>query len=152
MPSDYDIIVRDKDNSEVRLICETKMQRGEVQKAELHLKNAMSRLSCPLGLLFTPEILRIYLDRYTSDVPSDSIELLGEFNARPLLSFAYPPKAERQLEMQQFEDAVQRWLESLPETFSSDAVSDTRLAGILTTFIVPAVASGQVSAAAPRYF
>jgi hypothetical protein len=152
MPSDFDIIVRGKDTSEVRLICETKMQRREAQTAELQLKNAMARLSCPLGLLFTPEILRIYSDRYTSDVPADSIELLGEFDSRPLLRLKLSPRAERGLEAQEFENAVQQWLESLPETFSPDTISDARLAGILATFIVPAVASGQVSAAAPRYF
>ncbi|HEV3040029.1 MAG TPA: hypothetical protein VHA33_19850 [Candidatus Angelobacter sp.] len=110
----------------------------------------MARLACPLGLLFTPEILRVYLDRYTSDAPSESIQLLGEFDAKPLLRSVYSPNADGPSEAQ-FGDAVQRWLESLPEIFSFDAVSDTRLAGILTTFIVPTVASGEVGAAAPRY-
>jgi len=128
------------------------MQAREIPAAERQLKEAMARLSCPLGLLFTPEILRIYSDRYTSYVSSESVELLGEFESRSLLRFLYPPKPESQLNEQQFQEAVQQWLESLPEAYSSDAVSDTRLSGILAAFIVPAVASGHVSAAAPRYF
>jgi len=150
MPSDFDIIVRSKESGEIRLLCETKLHARDIQSAELQLKEAMARFSCPLGLLVTPEVLRAYSDRYTSDVPADSIELLGEFDSRRLLPFK--SNGGLQLNEQQFEDAVQRWLESLPDTFSSDTISDPRLAGILTTFIVPALASGQVSAAAPRYF
>lgn len=149
MPSDFDIIVRSKEGGEIRLLCETKLQAHEIQPAELHLKEAMARLSCPVGLLVTPEVLRVYSDRYISDVPDDSIELVAELDSRPFL----PLKSNgRQFNEQQFEDAVQRWLESLPETFSSDSISDPHVAGILATFIVPAVASGQVSAAGPRYF
>src|SRR5436305_159056 len=152
MPRDFDIVVRSSDSNELRLICEVRMQAREIPAAERQLKEAMARLSCPLGLLFTPEILRIYSDRYTSYVSSESVELLGEFESRSLLRFLYPPKPESQLNEQQFQEAVQQWLESLPEAYSSDVVSDTRLSGILAAFIVPAVASGHVSAAAPRYF
>src|SRR5947207_9708830 len=129
MPSDFDIIVRRKDTSEILLICEVKMLREQIDNAELHLKEAMARLSCPLGLLFTPELLRIYLDRYTSDNPVQSIGTVGDFDARPLLRHIYTPG--RNGSERDFETAVQNWLESLPQTFSSEDTDDKRLAAVL---------------------
>jgi hypothetical protein len=150
VPRDFDIIVRDKGSSEVRLICEVKMSPQQIASGEIQLKQAMARLSCPLGLLFTPEILRVYSDEYTSDNPTDSVELIGEFDSRSLLGYTRAKGANPQSE-QAFQSDVQRWLEALPQSFSSDALGNEPLAAILTTFIIPAVASGQVSAAAPRY-
>jgi hypothetical protein len=126
------------------------MYSQQIATSEAQLKQAMARLSCPLGLLFTPEILRVYSDRYTSDNPLDSVELIGEFDSRPLLRHKFTPDA-NEVNAQEFESAVQKWLEQLPQEFSSATVGDERLRAILSTFVVPAVASGQVSAAGPRY-
>ena len=152
MPSDFDIIVRGKDSNEVLLICETKLYLNEGTRVEKQLKQAMARLSCPLGLLLTPEILRVYSDRYSSDVPVDSVELIGEFDSRPLFRQLYLPGKKPPAGEQEFEVVVQRWLETLPQTFSMSGLADQRLAGILATFVVPAVASGYVSATSPRHF
>jgi len=152
MPGDFDIIVREKDSSAVTLICEVKLRADQLAAAELQLKRAMSKLSCPLGLLFTPEIIRIYVDRYTSDNPAESVALIGEFDSRPLLRYTYRPGTNPQVAGPEFETAVQRWLEGLSETFSSEAIPDERLAALLTTFVIPALATGRVSTAAPRYF
>lgn len=150
MRSDFDIVVRSKDSNEIRLICEVKLYSQQITTDEAQLKQAMARLSCPLGLLFTPEILRVYSDRYTSDNPLDSVELIGEFDARPLLRHTFTLDVNKG-KAQEFESAVQKWLEQLPQEFSSATVGDERLRGILSTFVVPAIAAGQVSAAAPRY-
>ena len=147
MRSDFDIVVRSKESNEIRLICEAKMYSEQVETGEARLKQAMARLSCPLGLLFTPNILRVYADRYTSDNPLDSVELIGEFDSRPLLPSSL---ASGTRNVEEFESAVQKWLERLPQDFSSTTITDDRLRSILGTFVVPAVASGQVSAAAPR--
>ncbi len=148
MLRDYDILVRSKDTGEIMLLCEVKWYESELEKAELRLKQAMSRMSCPLGLLFTPKILRVYMDRYTSDLPAQSVELIGEFDSRPLLRPYDPDGVQSESE---FQAIVQRWLETLPELFSDQNVENEKLASVIRTFVMPSVASGRVGAAAPRY-
>jgi len=141
--------VRKEDTKEIQLICEVKVLRNQLDDAEIQLKKSMAGLSCPLGLLVTPDVLRVYMDRYTSDNPAQSVERIGEFDARPLFRHMYTAK---KIESEpDFEAVVQHWLESLPQTFSSEHMDDKRLAAVLGTFILPAIATGSVSAAAPRY-
>src|SRR5438270_4030400 len=132
MSSNFDIIVRREDTKEIQLLCEVKIFRDQIDDAEIQLKRSMAGLSCPLGILVTPDVLRVYMDLYTSDNPGQSVECIGEFDARPLFRYMYTP--EKNGSERDFEAVVQHWLESLPQTFSSEHTDDKRLAAVLSTF------------------
>jgi hypothetical protein len=90
----------------------------------------------------------VYVDKFISTTP-DSIEKVGEFAIGDLLRFKLAdasPHAARQ-----FESRVQKWLEELPKTSTQDRVADARLWQVLNRYVLPAIESGEVRAAAPRY-
>jgi hypothetical protein len=115
---DFDIVVSDRESSEARLIVETKLSQTNVSDAANQLKKAMLRMSCPVGLLITPQSMTLFLDRYTSQ-SEDSIESIGPFETQDLLHFERKGIALQ--DAKHFEEVVQRWLESLPNIESSQA-------------------------------
>ena len=50
-----------------------------------------------------------------------------------------------------FESAVQQWLEALPRTATRENVADEKLWDLLNKYVLPAVETGEVRAAAPRH-
>jgi hypothetical protein len=148
MPAQADIIVSSPDATEVRLVVEAKLRVPNLGKTERELKNFMLQLSCPLGLLVSPQRLWVYLDRFTSD-SEESVERLGEFNVEGLIKF-HLPEIEGPETGFAFENAVQDWLESLAATTTQDRVKDPRLLEAISHYILPAVESGVVRAAGPR--
>lgn len=142
MPADIDIIISSPDSTESLLIVEVKSSNRAPKTAEAQLKESMLQLSCPVGLIVTPEKMSVYLDRFTSRKP-DSIERIGEFAIGHLLQFKSGSEAA-------FQDAVQHWLENLPQTASSERVNNSDLWRALNIYILPAIETGKVRAAAPR--
>lgn len=143
MPADIDIIVSSPDLTESLLIVEAKLADRDPSATEARLKESMLQLSCPVGLIVTPEKMLIYSDRFTSRKP-DSIERIGEFAIGHLLRF-------KSGSAPAFEDAVQHWLENLPQTTSSERVNNSDLWRALNIYILPAIEAGKVRAAVPRY-
>jgi hypothetical protein len=149
MPANIDIIVRSADSTETRLLVEAKLNLMDHEHAEEQIKNAMLDLSCPVGIVVTPEKMWVYADEYTSTSPS-SIRLAGEFSVRDLLRYKRSGSEEGG-EERRFESFVQHWLETLPQTATRERVTDEKLRAVLNRFILPAVETGDIRAAAPRY-
>jgi len=148
MPAQADIIVSSPDATEVRLVVEAKLRVPDLTETERRLKNFMLQLSCPLGLLVSPQRLWVYLDRFTSD-SEDSVERLGEFNVEGLIKFRSPAVESPEAHFA-FENAVQDWLEGLASDTTQDRVKDTKLLETIRHYILPAVESGVIRAAGPR--
>ncbi|HKQ86775.1 MAG TPA: hypothetical protein VJS43_08400 [Candidatus Acidoferrales bacterium] len=147
MPANIDIIVRSADSTETKLLVETKLSLVDLARVEGQLKGAMLDVSCPVGIIVTPERMWMYVDEYTSTGPT-SIHLVGEFAIGDLLRYKGPGSAG---EGRDFENFVQHWLEILPQIATRDRVPNARLWDALNRFVLPAVETGDVRAAAPRY-
>ena len=70
----------------------------------------MASLGSPVGLLITPQRIRLYRDRYLPSV-EDSITEVGNFNVKEILRFR--PTQNPQADSLDFERNVQSWLEGL---------------------------------------
>lgn len=147
MPANIDIIVRSADSTETKLLVETKLRFADLARVEEQLKSAMLEVSCPVGIIVTPEQMWVYADEYTSTGPA-SIHLVGEFAISNLLRYKAAGSA---AQGRDFESFVQHWLETLPQTATRARISDARLWDTLNRFVLPAIESGEVRAAAPRY-
>jgi hypothetical protein len=80
-----DIIVTSGDGSEFMMVVETKWHEHDLSKAEAQLKAYMSAVRSPVGLLVTPNQLRIFRDRYLP-FPDISVEEVGTFDVSELLA------------------------------------------------------------------
>lgn len=146
MPFDPDIVVTGPEAWNIELIAETKLSSSQLDESERQLKAYMASMNIPIGLLVTPNRLRLYSDRYVSP-PEDSIALVGEFDVTDLLNFQ--PFAEDPRSARAFEQIVQNWLESLStESGRGKLPADLRRAA--QSYIVPALEQGAVRAAHPR--
>lgn len=135
-----DILVTTSDG--IGVVVDAAVYVSDWERMEAELKRYMLGMRCPVGLIVTPERVRIYRDTYSGQ-SADSVELVGDFSTRAIWTFI-PPK-----EPSLFESFVQDWLEGL----SPDAVRalPQELAGVLRDLVVPAVSKGEVRAAHPRY-
>jgi hypothetical protein len=102
----------------------------------------MVGMQCPIGVLITPEHMWIYRDSYTDRSP-ESVRRVGKYSLKSL--WREPPPAQGP----QFETFVQHWLEDLAKAPERELPSDLRDA--LREYILPAIASGDMHAAHPRY-
>ena len=128
------------------MVVEVKTDLRDLDSSERQLKRFMSTMSCPVGLLVTPWILRLYHDQYTS-LSEDSIAQVGEFGVGNILHFE-PAGKGRQNEFD-LERVVQSWLESLAtESGLRELPADLRRAALF--YIVPAISQGSVRAGHPR--
>lgn len=148
MPAEVDIIVTSSDGTEIRLIAEAKLSVPDLHSEEEKLKSAMLSMSSPVGLLVTPDRMLVYLDRYVSQT-TESVDQVGDFDVSPLLRFK--PVSASPDEARRFETAVQQWLESLPGSAAQVSRKDNCFWNALNSYILPAVETGKIRAAAPRY-
>jgi hypothetical protein len=144
MSARADIIVSSNDSTEVKLVVEARLRIGNLPETERQLRRFMLQLSCPLGLLVTPDHLWVYLDHFTS-YSEESIERIGDFDVRDLITFAGTDASEAE-----FENAVQGWLENLSVAGTRDRVKDDKLLEVIRHYILPAVETGVVRATGPR--
>jgi hypothetical protein len=135
-----DIIITTPDG--IALVVEAKVTVPNLQRTEEDLKRYMVGMSCPIGLLITPERMWLYRDSYTTRSPQ-SIHRVGEFDLKPLWRQAPPSQAAP------FELFVQQWLEDLNTQPTKELPIELREA--LREYVLPAVTSGEVRAAHPRY-
>ncbi len=147
-----DIIVSDREGLRISLVVEVKLRVEDLAASERELKRYMIGNRCPVGMIFTPEALRIYRDAYRS-YEEDSIERVGEFPAAFLFGRGVGT-AEQGAAVLAYEwrlaDAVQGWLETLRyPTMIAGLPAGLREAVI--EHILPALFEGEVRAAGPRF-
>jgi len=146
MAFEPDIIVTGPEPSEIALVAEVKITSRSIDDSERQLKNYMAAVRSPVGLLVTPEHLRIYRDQYLPS-PGDSIVRVGEFNLTDLLRFEKSGNATA--DALGFERQVQSWLETL-STESGLAELTPELRRAAQMYIVPALTQGSVRSGHPR--
>jgi hypothetical protein len=144
MPLRPDIVVTRPDSPEVLLVAEIK--KGNVtdqNSAEAALKSYMVHMSCPVGMLVTPERVRFYRNRYT-DYRPQTVEMTGECPTGELLGPLIQGVSESDLER-----PVEDWLESLRAGGNRKWPSAVREA--IESSVLPAVGAGIVRAGGPRW-
>ncbi len=111
-----------------------------LEQTEEQLVHYMLGMQCPTGILVTPNRMWVYSDLYTSP---PSVTRIAEFDTQGLWQ-QRPPEEESSFEL-----FVQLWLESLAQLPTKDLPHNVTEA--LREYILPAVASGEVRAAHPRF-
>jgi hypothetical protein len=99
-----------------------------------------------VGLLVTPDRLRIYRDRYLPSL-EDSITKVGEFDVKDILRFDATGNATA--DALAFELHVQSWLEEL-STESGLRQLSPEIKRAAERYIVPSLAHGSVRSGHPR--
>jgi len=135
-----DILVTTPDG--ITLVVEAKVTLPDIKRTEEDLKQYMVLMQCPVGLLITPERMWMYRDFYTTRSPQ-SVQRVGEFNIQALWRQTPPSQGAP------FEIFVQQWLEDLSLQPTRELPKELREA--LRENVLPAVATGDVRAAHPRY-
>ena len=135
-----DIIITTRDG--VSLVVEAKVNLPNLECSEEDLKQYMVSMQCPTGILITPSRMWVYRDSFTTRSPQ-SVQRVGEFSLARMWHQPPPLQGER------FETFVQQWLEDLPKHPGKEVPNELREA--FQEYILPAVTSGEVRAAHPRY-
>jgi hypothetical protein len=141
-----DIIVTGADSSEIALVAEARTKLRDVESSKLQLKKFMVGISCPVGLLVTPERLWLFRDQYLAS-SEDSVTQVAEFDVKSVLNFAQSRTARD--DEPAFEQLVQSWLEGLATESGLQALP-TELRSAAQLYIVPAVSQGTIRAGHPR--
>jgi len=137
------IVTTDYSPGIIALVGEAKGAGANLDEAAGQLKEYMLRTGCPVGIIFTPRILRIYRYRFLGRT-QDSIELVGDFPSGEL-SETWGPVGGSESAV---ESSLFGWLDELAHT-GQVAVSDERLKSAISEHILPAVSGGRVSIAHP---
>jgi len=146
MTFEPDIVVTGPDPSEIALVVKVKTSSRSVDDSERPLKNYMAAVRSPVGLLVTPDRLRIYRDRYLPSL-EDSVAKVGEFDVKEILQFGATGNASA--DVVAFERHVQSWLETL-STESGLRELSPEIKRAAERYIVPALAQGSVRSGHPR--
>jgi hypothetical protein len=142
MPANPDFLVTEFGSSHALLIIEAKAH-GQLAEAEPQLKRYLWKMSCPLGMLVSPQKIVLLRNRFTG-YSDDSIERVGEYPS---------PESWRSVEGLptgfDFEAFVYAWLEKMkrsgqPRDVSPDAAS------ALSELVLPSLTQGEIHAAGPR--
>jgi len=144
MPLRPDIVVTRSDSPEVLLVVEVKSSVAEQKGSEAALKSYMVHMSCPVGMLVTPEQVRFYRNRYTDYAPQ-TIEMIGESPTSELLG-TFPRGA---VTASDLERSVEEWLESL--RVGGDRSWPSAVREAIESSVLPVVSSGIVRAGGPRW-
>jgi hypothetical protein len=137
------IVTTDYSPGTIALVGEAKGATANLDEAALQLKEYMLQMGCPVGIIFTPQVLRIYKYRFLGRT-EDPIELVGDFPSGELFETRGPvARPESAVESDLF-----GWLEELAHT-GQVAVSDQRLKSAINEHILPAVSGGRVSIVHP---
>lgn len=146
MSFEPDIIVTGPDSSDVALVVEVMLSSQALENSERQLKANMASLGSPVGLLVTPQWIRLYRDRYLPSV-EDSITKVGDFDSSEILRFR--PTQNPVADSLDFERHVQSWLEGLSTESGLRSLSpDFKRAAQM--YIVPALSQGIVRSGHPR--
>ena len=138
------IVTTDYSPASIALVGEAKGATANLDEAALQLKEYMLLMGCPVGIILTPQVLRIYKYRFLGRAP-DPIELVGDFPPGELLE-AREPLAGTESAV---ESTLVGWLDELAHA-GQVSVSDQRLRSAVNEHILPAVSGGRVSIVHPR--
>src|SRR5277367_1720012 len=123
------------------MVIEAKVTVNDFPGTQEGLKRYMAGMQYPFGLLITPEKGWVYRDCYSSLSPG-SIKQVEEFDSTRIWRQS-PPRQELA-----FEAFVQQWIEDLPD-FPVESLPP-QLKDIVQSYVLPAIAAGEVRAAHPR--
>jgi hypothetical protein len=140
-----DIVVTRPDSPEILLVVEVK-GTADKKRSEGALKSYMVHVSCPVGMLVTPEQVRFYRNRYT-DYGPQAVELIAECPTSELLG-TVPQKALAESELE-LERSVEERLERLQA--GSDQSWPSAVREAIESSVLPAVSGGIVRAGGPRW-
>jgi hypothetical protein len=131
----------------IKLVVEAKLRAETIHDIETQLKRYMLAMSCPVGLLVTPNEVSIYKDTYVNRTES-SIERLGPYRVPPDWIVARAAKTASPLE---FEKAVGEWLERVTR---SEALRGFPAPAIdaFESLVVPALADGLIQGSGPAIY
>src|SRR5580704_8803394 len=132
------IVTTDYSPATIALVGEAKGAAANIEEAALHLKEYMLLMGCPVGIILTPQVLRIYKYRFLGRT-QEPIELVGDFPPAELLE-AREPAAWTESAV---ESTLIGWLDELAHE-GQVAVTDQRLKSAITEHILPAVSGGRV--------
>jgi len=139
MAFEPDIIITTPDGR--IMVIEAKVAMNDLPHTEEALKRYMVAMQYPFGLLITPEKGWVYRDSYSSLFPA-SVRQVEEFDSAPIWR-QNPPR-----EPLEFEAFVQRWIEELGD-FPTQSLPP-QFKDIVQSYVLPAIANGEVKAAHPR--
>jgi len=125
-------------------VVEVKGNDADQKSTEAALKSYMVHMSCPVGMLVTPEQVRFYRNRYTDYAPQ-TIEMIGECPTRELLG-TLPRRAIAESDL---EGPVEEWLESL--RLGGDLSWPPSVREAIESSVLPVVSGGIVRAGGPRW-
>ena len=137
------IVTTDYSPATIALVGEARGATANLDEAALQLKEYMLLMGCPVGIIFTPQVLRIYKDRFIGR-SEDSIELVGDFPSGELFKVRQSGAGAESA----IESALVQWLDELAHT-GDVRVSDPHLKSAIDENILPAVSGGRVSIAHP---
>jgi len=72
------IVTTDYSPATVGLVGEAKGATANLDESALQLKQYMLRMGCPVGIILTPKVLRIYKNQFLGQA-EDSIQVVGDF-------------------------------------------------------------------------
>lgn len=151
MSFEPDIIVTNPDVQGLALVIDVKANLTDVHAAERKLRRYMFGMRCPVGMLVTPQTLRLYRDRY-KEYGEGSVELVGEFPIDGLFAadLAATKASGSATHAFDLENAVQSWLERLASGSKLSSVAEP-LRSALEEHVLPALERGDIRAARPRW-
>jgi hypothetical protein len=79
------IVTTDYSPATIALVAEAKMATASLDRTAIPLKEYMLQMGCAVGIILTPQVLRIYKDQFRERT-ENSIELVGDFPSSELLS------------------------------------------------------------------
>lgn len=129
------------------LVVEAELTNQTLEDSERQLKANMASLGSPVGLLITPQRLRLYRDRYLP-LLEDSITKVGDFDLNNILRFRSTQND--RADSLDFERSVQAWLEGLSTESGLKGLSP-ELRRAAQEYIIPALAQGVVRSGHPRF-
>jgi len=133
------IVTADYSPATIGLVGEAKSATANLDEAAVQLKQYMLRMGCPVGIVFTPKVLRIYKNRFLGRA-EDSIQMVGDFPSGEL----FKPRQAAAGAESAVESALVEWLEELAQT-GQVTVSDPHLKSAIDEHILPVISGGRVS-------
>ena len=123
------------------LLVQVKRYGGGIAEGTSQLRDYMQAVGADVGLVVVPDRIRILRETYRGE---PSIQVVGEFPIQLADDLA---ASGEQIDFVDFEDRVQRWLESLRD-HEQTAAEPLRTA--LIEHVLPSLVEGTVRAARPR--
>lgn len=146
-----DILVSSPDAHDIALVVEVQLRDDALGEAEQQLKRYMFGMRCPVGLLVTPERMRLLRDTYTS-YDQESIARVGDYPLGGMFQDALasaPGDTDDAAQSFRLEDAVQSWLERLAAGRGLASLSP-ELRHAVEEDVLPALEQGEIRPAGPR--